>query len=303
MKFVSNKMMRARPLLGTFVEIMASGLSSDKLEQAIEAAFDAVGRVHALMSFHDCDSDITRLNRATTGEPIVVDRWTHELLAASADLERRSNGLFNVAVAPALQLRGLLPHVDQGAPFTTAMVRGNAFELLPGYCVRMRAGSRIDVGGIAKGFAVDRAIDVLKRCGVPNAVVNAGGDLAALGPDDHVVAIRDPRNPTQSICRVSIRTTALASSGMLFDPLTSEVNWQTAIIDPKSGGKPMTPICGATVQAPSCMIADALTKVVMIAGAGSSRNLDHYSACALFVTNNGDVQVTDHWQDVFPIAA
>jgi FAD:protein FMN transferase len=303
MKFVSNKLLRARPLLGTFVEITASGLDANSLERAIAAAFGAVARVHALMSFHERDSDVSRLNRANIDEALVVDHWTYEVLAASAELERQSNGRFNVGVAPALQLLGLLPDLDQDHASTRVLACDNAFELLPGERVRMRKiGARIDLGGIAKGFAVDRAIDVLQQHGIESGLVNAGGDLAAFGSEDHVVGIRDPGDRSRLLCCVAVQNAGIASSGLLFDPLTAGQKAQSAVIDPGSG-RPVMAICGATVCAPSCMVADALTKVVMIAGTGASETLDHYAANALLVSSDGEVEVTADWQDAFSIAA
>src|SRR5215475_1309523 len=89
---------RARPLLGTFVEIVVSG-----------AAFAVVARVHRLMSFHDPDSDVSRLNRDAAKGPVAVDPWTFQVLQIAEDLRRRSAGVFDVAVASALQAIGLLP--------------------------------------------------------------------------------------------------------------------------------------------------------------------------------------------------
>jgi FAD:protein FMN transferase len=304
MKFVSNNIMRARPLLGTIVEITASGLSMSELQNAIEAAFDAVARVHALMSFHDGESDVSRLNRAIPNDAIMVDQWTYAVLAAAAELERLSSGRFNVAIAPALEMLGMLPRPKREEVCAPRLTRGNAFELLSDKRVRLREpGGRIDLGGIAKGFAVDRAIDVLRRRGVVSALVNAGGDLAAYGPNEQMVAIRDLRDPHRLMCRVAIQSAAIASSGRLFDALTSKPNSQSAIIDPENGNRPRTLICGATVRAPTCMVADALTKVVILTGIDSSRTLDHYGASALFMKESGEVKVTADWQDIFPIAA
>jgi thiamine biosynthesis lipoprotein len=255
------------------------------------------------MSFHAPDSDVSRLNRARADEETVVHGWTYAVLEAGAQLHRASNGSFNVAVAPALQCLGLLPCSGRQASITPALASRDAFELRSENRVRKReAGSKIDLGGIAKGFAVDRAIEVLQRHGVPNGLVNAGGDLAAFGPDAHVVAIRDPRDPARLMCRAEVRAAAMASSGLPFDPVTSEKRLHSAIIDPQSG-QPASAIVGATVRAPTCMIADALTKVVMIAGVASSQTLDHYGASALLVTANDEVHATPDWQGAFSIAA
>ncbi len=149
-------MRRARPLLGTVVEIAAAG--GPDLDAAVEAAFAAVERVHRLMSFHDPASDVSRLNRDAGIRPVPVDAWTHEVIATAIDLQRGSNGAFDITVAPALQRLGLLPALD-GRPAAEGRAAGDAIALLPGGLVRFRdPATRIDVGGIAKGFAVDRAV-------------------------------------------------------------------------------------------------------------------------------------------------
>ena len=304
MKFASNRLARARPLLGTFVEIVTAGTAAPQMEAAIEAAFAAVERVHHLMSFHDPASDVSRFNRKAFGRAIAIDAWTYMVLEIALDLHRRSNGVFDIAVAPILQRLGLLPAFEEGGGSSSKTFgSAAAVELLPGNRVRMREdGSKIDLGGIAKGFAVDRAVDVLREHAIPSGLVNAGGDLAAFGPDDHTVDVRNPRHPGQLLCRVAVRNAALASSGLIFDPVQPHGSLHSAIIDPESS-QPVTAICGATVRAPCCLVADALTKVVMIAGSASSETLDHYGASALFVTASGEVRVTADWLDALRSAA
>jgi len=300
MKSASNKLIRSRPLLGTFVEIAAEGAAAAEVEDGIEAAFAAVKRVHDRMSFHDAGSDVGRLNDARPGETVVVADWTYRVLEMAQDLQRRSDGCFNVAIASALQFIGLLPSTRRTSPATDPATC--TIALLGDNRVR-RCGSagEIDLGGIAKGFAVDCAVDALRAYGIAAGTVNAGGDLAAFGPNAQIVALRDPRNPRRSICRVPVNNAALASSGLLFDPVEAIIAPYSAIIDPITR-QPVSAICGATVRASCCWIADALTKVVMIAGTGSSEVLDYYGASALLVMANGEVQVTPSWQDACPIA-
>src|SRR6266849_6752531 len=103
---------RARPLLGTFVEIAVAGETFDAAQAAVEAAFSAVATVHRLMSFHETDSDVSRLNRGAASGAVRVHDWTYQVLEAARDLHRHSTGMFDISVAPALQRLGLLP----GAP-------------------------------------------------------------------------------------------------------------------------------------------------------------------------------------------
>ena len=297
-------MRRARPLLGTFVEIRSSGATRAATEQAIEAAFAAIERVHRLMSFHDADSDVGRLNREARDGAVAVDAWTFGVIETALDLHRRSGGVFDIAVAPALQRLGLLPgHPDdaKGAPGRTAT--SDAIELLPRRHVRFHHPAlKIDLGGIAKGFAVDRAIDVLRGADRSSGLVNAGGDLAAFGATAETIDIRDPRHPVRSLCQVAIANASLASSARRFDPLQSADAFSSTTIDPATG-EPATEFAGASVCAPSCIVADALTKIVLLSGKKAAGLLKTYEASALIVSAAGDVDITPEWQHVVRAAA
>ena len=285
---------RAQPLLGTFVEIAASGAPGD-VEAAIEAAFGTIARVRRLMSFHEPESDVSRLNRAAGANAVAVDPWTFEVLEAAVDLGRRSAGAFDVSVAPVLQAMGRLPRHGDGESAELAPGRGPAIELMAGHTVRLRdARVRIDLGGIAKGYAVDRAVAVLVQCGAAQGVVNAGGDLKVFGPRPQAIHLRDPRDPRVILDRVEIARGALASSGGRADPVHS---WQAdtpCVIDP-SRATPADTIAGASVMAASCMIADALTKIVMIRGEAAGALLAELGAAALLVSAEGQVSASRDW--------
>ena len=210
---------RLRPLLGTFVEVAAAGAGSADMAAAVEAAFAAIGTVHRLMSFHDEESDVSHLNHGAFEAAIAVHRWTFQVLEAALDIHRRSDGLFDIRIAPALQKLGLLPYhagdLAHDAPLTSGH---DEIELLVGERVRFGGrATRIDLGGIAKGFAVDRAIDVLRDFGMPSGLVNAGGDLAAFGPRRLMAGVRDPGHPSRVLCRIELRDAAIASSGPQFN--------------------------------------------------------------------------------------
>ena len=295
---------RARPLLGTFVEIRSAGAARAATERAIDAAFAVIDKIHRLMSFHDPDSDISRLNREASQRSVPVDTWTYRVVETAGVLHRRSFGAFDIAIAPALQTLGLLPRhrADAEGDFAETATT-EAIALLPRNHVRFhRPGMKIDLGGIAKGFAVDQAIDVLREHRQSSALVNAGGDIATFGSSPETIQIRDPRHPGSSLCQVAIANVALASSARLFDPMESDGSFISSTIEPATQG-PVAEIAGATVCAPSCMVADALTKIVMISGERAAGILKSYQASALFVSAAGDVCVTPEWQDVIRAAA
>jgi FAD:protein FMN transferase len=300
----SNSVRRARPLLGTFVEIAAAGAPQAEMNVAVEAAFRALARVHRLMSFHEVASDVWRLNNHASVKPVCVHPWTLHVLQAAIDLHQRSAGAFDIAVAPVLQEIGVLPRWRNDPPSTAGdRATSEAIDLLPGRRVRFKhPRTRIDLGGIAKGFAVDRAIDVLRCHEIPTGLVNAGGDVAVFGPCPHPIQIRDPRDPGHLMCQVGLSNGAIASSGDYFDPFRSMAAIGATIIDPHNGN-PARAIRGATVRAPRCMLADALTKVVMVAGPSAIDILGHYQADALVVSTDGSVQVTGYFEGAECLAA
>jgi FAD:protein FMN transferase len=297
----STKIRRARPLLGTFVEIEAAGAAEADLAVAIDAAFEAVATVHNLMSFHRADSDVSRLNREAHLRAISVHPWTFQVIETAIELHRRSNGVFDIAIAPALQRLGLLPGTYQNSPPDAAHSL-DAIELLADSAIRFRRAAGIDLGGIAKGFAVDCALDALRRCGIPSGLVNAGGDFAAFGTASQVIHIRHPRDPAELVCAVEIFGEALASSARRVDPFLAAETHSTAVIDPTTQ-EPARSIDGVTVRAPSCMIADALTKVVMIRGTGAGDLLAHYGARALMILRDGEILITSDWHRAGHLAA
>ncbi|QGM48204.1 FAD:protein FMN transferase [Methylocystis heyeri] len=291
-------MRRARPFLGTIVEIAVTDAGAGA-EPAIEQAFDAIADVHRLMSFHDTDSDVRRLNREAAIRPVSVDDRTLRVLQFALDLNQRSGGVFDISVARHLQARGLLPLHEHDKTATPCLQSSSrAIELTPDRLVRFHdPATAIDLGGVAKGFAVDCAAEALQACGVSAGLVNAGGDIFAFGKKSWPVHIRDPRAPSGFLCELSLCNEAVASSAGRFDPFHSSSALGTAIVDPRTGENPGE-ILGASVRASSCMVADALTKVVMLRGERASASLKYFSASALFVRGETDVLATSDWQEL-----
>jgi thiamine biosynthesis lipoprotein len=137
-------------------------------------------------------------------------------------------------------------------------------ELLDGRRVRFRRPLRIDLGGIAKGYAVDRAVAALGAAGVEAALVNAGGDLRAFGARPWSVALRHPLSPARSAHGLELRDEALATSAAYFSRRRCGTGEVSALLDPRSG-RPWLGAASVSVRAADCLHADALTKVVLFA--------------------------------------
>ena len=258
----SAEIRRAQPLLGTLVEIRAAAAQPPaRLHAAIDSAFAAVQRVHVLMSFHDAASTVSALNREALHRPLRVDAQTWAVLAAAQRLSRLSEGAFDIAVGARLSDWGYLPPNP-----TAAAYEGNwaDIELLEDCRVRFHRPLLIDLGGIAKGYAVDCAIDALRQAGVESALVNAGGDLRALGAQPQTVHLRHPQNPAVSAHSFSLCNEALATSANYFSRRDDAADAVSPLLDPRSQ-RPWLGDASVSVRAADCMSADALTKLVLFA--------------------------------------
>ena len=201
---------RARPLLGTVVEIAATGSTFVGAVMAVEVAFAAVQDVHRLMSFHELESDVSRINVARAGETVVVNPHTHRVLRFARKLSAASSGVFDVTVGDTLVRHGFLPAPD-AEDSRPREATWRDLELPEGNGVRWRRAGRIDLGGIAKGYAVDMAVENLQSCGATSGVVNAGGDLRVFG-EPQPVHVRLPDAPGMLVALGLFADCALATS-------------------------------------------------------------------------------------------
>jgi FAD:protein FMN transferase len=269
-------------MLGTFVEIQAFGTNAAELEGAIEAAFLAIARVHRLMSFHDPESDVSRTNRDACYKRVRVHQWTWRVLKSAQEFSRTTNGIFDVTMARQLVKRNYLPRY--GARFGRGSWRDIILEAT-GH-VRFRRPLLIDFGGIAKGFAVDRAVEVLKRKRVMAGIVNAGGDLRVFGSDSQLVHLRHPKQPNRAAGVVRLRERAIATSGIYFARAKNRRCGVSPMLDGRTGRAACESI-SVTVAAANCMTADALTKVVFALRDKAAPLLARYSADALLLEQDG----------------
>ncbi len=247
-----NSIRQCKPLLGTYVEIhLTADLDDDALLDLSLAAFDEIERIQKLMSFHDPESELTRINQSAHLGAIEISTDLWNVLYFAQKLHHASGGFFDPAIAPELVRRGLLPD-HGGAPARTA--GWECVRLIEG-AIHFTAPLKIDLGGIAKGYAVDRALAIIGDA--VDATVNAGGDLAMTRWQGRDVEIRTPESNGRETITVPMENRALATSAAYF------LQDQQVIFDPHD----RLPLAGkrsVSVFAHSCMVADALTKVALL---------------------------------------
>jgi thiamine biosynthesis lipoprotein len=274
---------RCRPLLGTFVEIQTLGTNAAELEGAVESAFLAIAQVHRLMSFHDPESDVSRMNRDAYHKAVRVHPWTWRVLKSAQEFSRNTDGIFDVTIAGQLVKWSYLPRCS--VRFGTGSWRDIILEATGHF--RVRRPLLIDFGGIAKGFAVDRAVEVLKRKRVMAGIVNAGGDVRVFGSASQLVHLRHPAQPNRAAGAVRLRERAIATSGIYFARTKNRRRRVSSILDGRTG-RAACDLISVTVGAANCMTADALTKVVFALRERAAPVLARYSADALLLEQNGD---------------
>lgn len=245
---------RAQPLLGTFVEIAVEGPCGS----AIDAGFAAIRHIHACMSFHESGSDLSRIHRANAGECVEVDRHTVAVLRLAEKLNRATAGLFDITTGHTLVRDGFLPLPD-GALLEDYDGTADDIEIVDDTHVRCRRRVLIDLGGIAKGYAVDCAVDALLAAGAKVGIVNAGGDLRVFGALAQAVHIRGASGGIMA--SLSLENAALASSANIGTRRVVRGRTRSPHIGPR--GTPVLIDRTISVMAPTCAIADAMTKVAM----------------------------------------
>ncbi len=301
----NNRLARCRPLLGTYVEITLQGdFTNAQLIELSQRGFAAIEQIQQLMSFHSSESELTRINRYAHLEPQPISALTSELLQQALQLSELSQGLFDVTIGSTLVQHRVLPNHGFYEPnhdfyphnhdfyqhnhrlTMNEYANWQAIQLQPDV-IFFSQPLQIDLGGIAKGFAVDKAFDAIQHAADKlisetdkltgetdnltseanslkadiNICINAGGDLRMSHWQQQTLGIRHPKQP-QQLFPITLKNTALATSAGYF-LADSHLTEKAGIYSPKTH-TPVRDNRSYSVFANSCMLADALTKVIAL---------------------------------------
>lgn len=291
---------RARLLMGTVVEItLLDGGAQSDAEAAMEAAFSAMAEVEARMSAHRQDSEVARLNAAAG--PLKVSAETAEVLELGLHVAAASAGAFDLTMGQLKALWGFegdAPHVPSDAEIVTALhgIGPESLRLEGRLVTKRNAALRVDLSAIAKGYAVDQAIDALRAAGIRRASVNAGGDLRLLG--DHGgrpwrIGIQHPRHPQGVLVTLELADAAVVTSGDYERFFEVEGVRYHHILDPRNG-RPADACQSVTVVAASAAEADALATAAFVLGPVAGRRLvESWGGMALLVAVDGEVRLSE----------
>lgn len=257
----------------------AWGLPSQQLQEAMTEAFAEFEKTDWLMSNHRPESELNRFNRASADEDFPLSPDLFEVLRTASSISRQTKGAFDVTVQPLTQLWGFIwkehrfPRTDELASVLPRV----GYTHLVLYEERRVARKRrpdlaFDLGGIAKGWAVDRALDRLRAKGVRHAMVKAGGDLRVMGEapggGHWIVQLEDPEKGGRRV-EVRLRDAALSTSGDYENFFVHEGRRYSHILDPRTG-IPVRGVASCTVVAPTCVESDAWATACFVYGVRES---------------------------------
>jgi len=255
-----------RILMGTFVEVISPDVRSAAF------VFEEVKRIEGIFSIYKSESEVSRLNQDGR---INASRDMLYLVKKSKEFWQMSNGAFDITIGPLMDIWGFTNkqfRIPDKAEIAKALERVGFDKIIideaKGVIEFKAPGMRLDLGAIAAGYAVDCAISRLKREGIKDCVINAGGDIYCMGAkfgNPWTVAIRNPRK-NRLMEYVKLNNEAITTSGDYHNYFIKDNKRYSHIFDPRTGCPAQSGAISVTVIAPDCLTADALATAIFVLG-------------------------------------
>lgn len=264
---------REESIMGTRVAVELWADDRALGERAMATVIDEMRRTDELMSTYKPESQLSRLNEHGFERPVVLDPGIIEVVERALEMSRISSGAFDVTYASVGYLYDYRAHRRPTDEQITAALPGVDYRQVEvdaaASTIRfLRQGVRIDLGGIAKGYAVDRAIEKLRALGIEHAMVNAGGDTRLLGDrrgKPWIVGVRDPRNEGRLVTRLPLEDEAISTSGD-YERYFEEDGVRYHHILVPGTGRAAREVRSATVIGRDATLTDAMSTTVFVLG-------------------------------------
>ena len=263
----------ARPLMGTEVSVRLWHEDPERGQQLVDEVFAEAERINQLMSTYIEDSRISDINRRAATEPVAAGDELFLVIRRSLDISVLTLGAFDITYDSVGQHYDFRNRKRPDAATVEAERRFIDYRLVEldqaaGTVRFLQQGVRINLGGIAKGYVVERGVDILRMRGVTNAIVTAGGDSRLLGDrrgQPWMVGIRDPRNDGQVAISLPLQDEAISTSGD-YERYFEEGDVRYHHIIQPNTGTPAGGVHSATVFGPDAIMTDALSTSVFVMG-------------------------------------
>jgi FAD:protein FMN transferase len=264
---------REEAIMGTRVAVELWATDRHLAQRGIDAVMADMHRTDELMSTYKPESQLSQVNAHAFERPVQVDADIIDVVEQSLEYSRMSDGVFDITYASVGYLYDYRAHVHPTEAEIAAALRSVDYRQLQvdraARTIRfLRPGMRIDLGGFAKGWAVDRGVEILRSLGIEHAMVNAGGDTRLLGDrrgKPWIVGIRDPRRDGVVVTRIPLADEAISTSGDYERFFERDGVRHHHILVPGTGKSPSV-VRSVTVIGPTATRTDGLTKPIFILG-------------------------------------
>ncbi len=259
--------------MGTRISVEIWHKDKEKAGACIRRVMDEMHRINEQMSPYIEDSELSRINREAAAKAVTISQELFDLIQLAQDMSEQSNGAFDISFASIgylydyrnqvqpdeASIDARLDAIDYRKIRLDAQKTSIAFE---------KEGMRIDLGGIAKGYAVDNGIRILRDCGITNGIVSAGGDSRIIGDKGGrpwMMGVQHPRDPKKLVAIMPLSDTAISTSGDYERFFIEEGERIHHIISPKSGQSAKNSM-SASVIGPNATTTDALSTSLFVLG-------------------------------------
>ncbi|MBE0538300.1 MAG: FAD:protein FMN transferase [Ignavibacterium sp.] len=285
---------RTQILLGTVVEIQVRDKNEKKTDDAISKAFAEVRRIDDLFTTFNDESLVSKINNSTD-TIIEVDPEIYNLIVLCDSITKLSDGSFDVSLDNLTRAWGFYtddPQLPSKVVVDSALLFSGweKIKLLGENKIEKKKNVGLNFGAIAKGYAVDKAIDVLKKLGIKEALVNAGGEISVLG-SDWIVGIQHPREINSIIKKIKLDGYSVATSGDYEQYFEVDGVRYHHILDPKTG-YPSRGLQSVTIINKSNAFADGLATAVFVMGKEKGMKL-------IKDLNDTEVMIIDSEENIF----
>lgn len=293
-------------VMGTKAKVEFEWNNEEQAQQLIQAVVDEMNRIDRLMSPYKEQSELSKINRIAHQAPLQITQEMFELLEKSEHFSKLTRGAFDISFSSVGYLydyrEKIKPNQQQIAELKQAInYRKIILDKAKQTVFFKDSRIKIDLGGIAKGHAVDQCIGILQAAGVTNAYVNAGGDSRLLGRKNNrlwYIGIKHPRNPDKLLVNLPLEEVSLSTSGDYERYFEKDGIRYHHIIDPKTGDSARE-VHSATILANDSTTADALSTSIFILGVAQGMELINSmpEVSAIMVNAQGKLFVS---QDLAP---
>jgi thiamine biosynthesis lipoprotein len=264
---------REEAIMGTRVAVELWSEDAALAQRAMDEVIDEMRRTDELMSTYKPESQLSQVNAHAHERPVQVDADIIEVVERALAMSKLSGGAFDITYASVGYLYDYRAHQHPSEQQIAAALPGVDYRQVQvdraaGTIRFLRPGVRIDLGGIAKGYAVDRSIERLRKLGIQHAMVNAGGDTRLLGDrrgKPWIVGIRDPRNEDRVVTRLPLQDEAISTSGD-YERYFEEDGVRYHHILVPGTGRSARGVRSATVIGADATLTDALSTTVFVLG-------------------------------------